>query len=63
MDFIKDLLEDNDCNTIFVCIEKLKNSVQLVPCATGEGKLSAAAAAATVRLFIQHIVRYFGVLG
>ena len=49
---------DNNCNAMFVCIDKLTKLVCLVPCAAGEGELSAAA---TARLFLHHIVRYFGV--
>ena len=49
---------DNNCNAVFVCIDKLTKLVYLVPCAAGEGELSAAA---TARLFLHHIVRYFGV--
>ena len=46
------------CNTVFVCVGKLTKLVRLVPCAAGEGELSAAA---TARLFLHHIVHYFGV--
>ena len=58
MDIVMDLPLNNGCNAIFVCVDKLTKLVRLVPCAAGEGELSAAA---TARLFLPHIVRYFGV--
>ena len=58
MDFVTGLPLDNGCNAVFVCVDKLTKLVRLVPCAAGEGELSAAA---TARLFLHHIVRYFGV--
>ena len=47
---------DNGSNAMFVYLDKLTKLVHLVPYATGEGELSAAAIA---RLFLHHIVRYF----
>ena len=41
MDFIKSLPEDQGCNTIFTCIDKLTKLVRLTPCHMGEGLLSA----------------------
>ena len=58
MDFVTGLPLDNGCNAVFVCVDKLTKLVRLVPCAAGEGELSAAA---TARLFLHHIVHYFGV--
>ena len=59
MDFITGLPLDNGYNAVFVCIDKLTKLVCLVPCTAREGELSDAA---TARLFLHHIVRYFGVL-
>ena len=58
MDFVTGLPLDNGCNAMFVCIDKLTKLVCLVPCAAGEGELSAAA---TARLSLHYIVCYFGV--
>ena len=49
---------DNGCNAVFVCVNKLTKPVCLVPCAAGEGELSSAA---TAKLFLHHIVPYYGV--
>ena len=49
----------NGCNAMFVCVDKLNKLVCLVPCAAGEGELTATA---TVRLFLHYIVKYFVVL-
>ena len=49
---------DNGYNAVFICVDKLTKLVCLVPCAAGEEELSAAA---TARLFLHQIVRYFGV--
>ena len=53
------LILDNSCNAVFVYVDKLTKLVHLVPYAAGEGGFSAAA---TAKLFLHHIVRYFGVL-
>ena len=58
MDFVMGLTLDDGYNAVFVCIDKLPKLVCLVPCAAGEGELSAVA---TARLFLHHIVCYFGV--
>ena len=41
MDFITSLPEDQGCNAIFTCIDKLTKLVRLTPCHMGEGLLSA----------------------
>ena len=58
MVFLMGFTLENGCNAVFVCVDKLSKLVRLVPCAAGEGELSAAA---TARLFLHHIVCYFGV--
>ena len=40
MDFITSLPEDQGCNAIFTCIDKLTKLVRLTPCRMGEGLLS-----------------------
>ena len=59
MDFVTGLPLDNSCNTVFVCIDKLTELVSLVPCAAGEGELSAAA---TARLFCTTLCTTLGSL-
>ena len=58
MDFIVGLPFDIGCNTVFICVDKLTKLVCLVPCAAEKEELSAAA---IERLFLHHIVHYFGV--
>ena len=57
MDFVRGLPLDTGCNAVLVCVNKLTRLVHLVPCAAGEGELSAAA---TERILLHHIVCYFG---
>ena len=42
MNFAMGLPFDNNCNTVFIHIDKLTKLTHLVPCAAGEGDLSAA---------------------
>ena len=58
MDFITDLPEIRGHNAVMTVVDKLMKYTVCVPCALGEGQLSATAVA---NMFFEHIVSRFGV--
>ena len=60
IDFIIDLTLYDGHNAMFTCIDWLIKYRRLIPCFVREGTLSASLVA---KLFVDNVVRFFGVLG